>query len=92
MWVSLIIHITLRKVNCTLENNEDLRKNSSETGETEATAHVRESDYSYNVAQSQVHPGEQEGAVQEQQQDKRESTAHACGSEYTCFSENPNWM
>ena len=78
MWVSLIIHITLRKVNCTLENKEELRKNSSETGEIDATAYVRESDYSYNVAQSQVHPGEQEGAAQEQQHDKRERGYCAC--------------
>ena len=69
-WSKEAFNDKLRKVKCTLENKEELRKNSSETGEIEATAYVRESDYSYNVAQGQLHPGEQGGAVQEQQRDR----------------------
>ena len=69
-WSKEAFNDKLRKVKCTLENKEELRKNSSETGEIEATAHVGESDYTYNVAQGQLHPGEQGGAAQEQQRDR----------------------
>ena len=72
-WSKEAFNDKLRKVKCTLENKEDLRKNSSETGEREATAHVGWVSLNictYNVAQSPLHPGEQEGAAQEQQRDR----------------------